>query len=167
MEEFSRASAALSIKLTTTLRRRPPSARTGGRFSPRVVLREIPSSRPEKTSTASWTMVLAFVGASLAVRESDELGEFIDKGRQSGHFPFDQARTLVDELGQLEVARSFGFGGVTPLQEAGQSLRRKLNRRKRILDLVGDAPRDLLPCGGLLRAQHFREVIKHQERSRN
>jgi len=31
--EFSRASAALSMRFTTTLRSRPPSARTGGRFS--------------------------------------------------------------------------------------------------------------------------------------
>src|ERR1700674_909109 len=50
--EFSSASAVLSMRFTTTLRSRPPSARTAGRFSARVVLRAMPSSRPENTSTA-------------------------------------------------------------------------------------------------------------------
>src|SRR6266705_993879 len=50
--EVSNASAALSMRFTTTLRSSPPSARTVGRFSARVVLRVMPSSRPENTSTA-------------------------------------------------------------------------------------------------------------------
>src|SRR5712691_9641370 len=50
--EFSRASAALSMRLTTTLRSRAPSARTAGRFSASMVFSVIPSSRPENTSTA-------------------------------------------------------------------------------------------------------------------
>src|SRR5260370_27030884 len=65
--EFSSASAAVSIRFTTTLRSSPTSARTGGRFSARVVLSVMPSSRPENTSTAWWTMALALVGTSLTV----------------------------------------------------------------------------------------------------
>src|SRR5205823_3197476 len=65
-EEFSRASAALSMRFTTTLRSRPASARTMGRLSVKFVLSEVPSSLPEKTSTASWTIRLALAGASLA-----------------------------------------------------------------------------------------------------
>src|SRR6267143_28729 len=65
--EFSMASAALSMRLTITLRSNPPSARTAGRFSARVVLRVMPSRRPENTCNASLTMVFAFVGVSFAV----------------------------------------------------------------------------------------------------
>src|SRR6267142_5296546 len=65
--EFSRASAALSMRFTITLRSNAPSARTVGRFSARAVLSRMPSSRPENTSNASLTMVFAFVGKSFAV----------------------------------------------------------------------------------------------------
>ena len=43
-----------------------------------------------------------------------------------------------------------------------QALRRELNRRQRVLDLVGEAARHLGPCGVALRLQHMGDVIKHQ-----
>src|SRR4029077_15083339 len=51
--ESSRASAALSIRLTMTLRRSGASARTGGKESSREIFKVMPSKRPEKTPRAS------------------------------------------------------------------------------------------------------------------
>src|SRR5215471_12694276 len=51
--ESSRASAALSMRLTMTLRRSGASARTGGKQSSSEVLKVMPSRRPENTPRAS------------------------------------------------------------------------------------------------------------------
>ena len=65
-EELSKASAALSIRFTTTLRISPASARIIGRFSVKCDFSVTPSSLPEKTSIASWTIVFALADVSLA-----------------------------------------------------------------------------------------------------
>ena len=44
-----------------------------------------------------------------------------------------------------------------------QAFGRELNRRERILDLMGQTPRHLAPCGHLLRANQRRDVIEHHD----
>ena len=47
-----------------------------------------------------------------------------------------------------------------------EALRRKLDRRERVFDFVGDALCDFLPGRGFLRAQELREVVDHDDESR-
>src|SRR5260370_26512900 len=79
----SRASAALSIRLTMTLRRSWPSARIAGRFGSRLSLRWMPSRRPEKSCSASPTAAVGAVGEEVGGGERKELGNRV-KGKREG-----------------------------------------------------------------------------------
>jgi len=55
------------------------------------------------------------------------------------------------------------LGNLAALEESQQTLGRKLNRSQRILDLMSDSPRDFLPRRRFLRAEHFRQIVEHQD----
>jgi len=61
--------------------------------------------------------------------------------------------------------RVVDFGGSAATEEAREALRRELNRCERIFDFVRDAAGNLLPRGGFLRAEHFGEVVEHENES--
>ena len=95
-------------------------------------------------------------GRELGDREAHELRKFIDQGGKSGNLALDQAGALLDEPRKLGIARRGDVGRLAALEEARQALRRKLNGRERILDLVSDAPGDFLPRGGFSAREAFR-----------
>jgi hypothetical protein len=66
----------------------------------------------------------------------------------------DRGGTLVDQC-----PRGFRRTGKVPLQ----ALRRQLNRRQRVLDLVRQPPRDFAPCGHLLCPDERRHVVKNDD----
>ena len=102
-------------------------------------------------------------GRELGGGEAHELRELVDQGGERGDFAFDQAGALLNEAREFGIARGGDFGGIAAIEEARKALRGKLNRRERILDFVGDAAGDFLPGGGFLRAQHFGQVVEHED----
>src|SRR6266568_3297522 len=132
--EFSNASAALSMRFTTTLRSNTPSARTAGRFSARIVLRVMPSSRPRNTSTAWWTMVLAFVVASLALGKRTNWENSLTSAASvetSRSIKREHSRQVVqdEDVAGVRAARSEGANSDGKVQHASGDDR---------LDLAGD-----------------------------
>jgi hypothetical protein len=95
--------------------------------------------------------------------EADELRELIDELRESGDFALDQARAFLGQTRQFGIEWVGDFGGSAAIEKARQPLRRELNRRERILDFVRDAASDLLPRGGFLSAQHFGQIVEHED----
>jgi len=98
--------------------------------------------------------------------EADELGEFVDEGRESADFAFDEARGLFDQAGELGIARGGGpavFGAFFEI--AGEALGGELDGREGILDFVGDAAGDFLPGRGFLRAEEFGEIVEHEDKT--
>ena len=86
-------------------------------------------------------------------RHPRELRELVDQALQRFDLADDRVGALVDE--RLRLRRRAGEMPPQPL--GGQ-----LNRRQRILDLVGQAPRHLAPRRDLLRADQRRHVVEHQ-----
>ena len=122
----------------------------------------MPSRRPEKTSTASWMTVLALVGASLAVGKRTNCENSLTSCGERGDFAFDQARAFLRQAREFGIERIGDFAWSAAIEEAREALRGKLNRGERIFDFVRDAAGDFLPRGGFLRAQHFGEVVEHE-----
>src|SRR3984885_5349508 len=89
-------------------------------------------------------------GRELGGGEADKLRELVDELRERGDFALDEARAFLGEASELRIERIFNFGRGAAIEEARKTLRRELNRRERILDLVGDAASDFLPRGGFL-----------------
>ena len=125
----------------------------------------MPSRRPEKTSSASWTVVLASVGSSLAVgkrtnwENSLTSAESVATSRTIRRGAF-----LSDAQRVRDPARLLGCAGAE-FEVMQNALRGKLDGRERILDFVGDAAGHFLPRGGFLRAQHFGEVVEHEHKA--
>ena len=55
---------------------------------------------------------------------------------------------------------------VDALELPGNALRAERDRRERVLQLVRDAPRYLVPCRRALRVQQLARVLEHQHESR-
>src|SRR5271168_4730260 len=99
-------------------------------------------------------------------REARKLRERIHQRLQGVHFALDQPRTLRHQFLQLgPQSRGLLRSGVA-LQITQQPLRRKLNRRQRILDLVRNPLRHFLPGRRLLRAQQIRQIVNHDHVAR-
>ncbi len=94
--------------------------------------------------------------------EARELRKFFDQAlpacRTSRPISAEHSPTSRTSSGGSFFATS---GFAVPLEVARQPLGRKLDRRKRILDFVGDALRHFLPGRRLLRAKQFGQVIDH------
>ena len=102
-------------------------------------------------------------GHKLGCREAHELRKLVDQRGERGDLPLDQARTFLDQLGQFRIARRRRLRDVAALEESQQPLGGKLNRRQGIFDFMSDAPRDFLPRGRFLCAEHFREIIEDED----
>src|SRR5437762_683788 len=61
--------------------------------------------------------------------EAHKLREFVDQGGKRSNLPFNQTRTLLNEVGQFRVRRSPRLRQVAFLQETRKPLRRKLDGR--------------------------------------
>jgi hypothetical protein len=86
-----------------------------------------------------------------------ELRELVDQVLERLDLLHDRPACTRDD--PLEVGRRLQV-------RLADALRRELDRRERVLDLVGQLARHLAPGGDLLRAHERREVVEHHERSR-
>src|SRR5262249_54977678 len=106
-----------------------------------------PVETPSKDLQRFTHNVVGASGFQFGGRETHELREFVNERGESAYFAFNQMRRLFDETSQLGIKRFGGLGFRPALQMPNEALRRKLDRRQRILDLVSDAPSDFLPGG--------------------
>src|SRR5260370_32964885 len=65
-------------------------------------------------------------GYELRGREAHELRKLVDQCGERGDFPLDQARTFLDQFGQLRITRRRRLRDGAPLPEYHQPLCRKL-----------------------------------------
>ncbi len=100
--------------------------------------------------------VAQIVRAHLGLGHARELGELVDHRLEVGHLPLDGHRQPVERLAVVRDVL-----GVLLAQPLG----RKLYRRQRVLDLVGDAPGDVRPGRRALGHDEIGDVVEGDDRA--
>ena len=158
--ESRMASAALSTRFTTTRLNCSGSTCTGGSSGARSTRRSMPSSRPANTSSALRTISFRSLRHRLRGGKARELREFVRQRLHRLHFARNGGRRIPAECAANPC------GNAAAVQQARDALGRKRDRRQRILELMGDAARHLVPGRGLLGAQQLAGVFEHQHETR-
>ncbi len=153
--ESCMASAALSIRLTTTRWNCSRSRLTGGRASSKPVRIEIPSSRPWKTAMASRTTWFR------SERTGCAAGKRANCENSSTNVFTDSTDFAMVAAHSLTTRAPWPGGSSTPVELARDALGGKRDGRQRVLDLVRDAPRHLMPGRGFLRAQQLAGIFQN------
>ncbi len=97
-------------------------------------------------------------GARIDHRRSRVVAERVDHRLERLDLIDDRVRRAVEDFGLV--------GRQAAEEAAAQALGRELDRRERILHLVGEPPRDLGPGRVALRAVEYREVVEHDDDAR-
>ncbi len=146
----------------------PRSAFTGGNAVASSVFSVIPFKPPVKQLQRARHDRIQIRRRQPRGRESRKLREL--------HPPATPASCTSRSIKPAHSATSFSNSGCDAaairmrsarlIQVPQQPLRRKLNRRQRILDFVRDPLRHFLPRRRLLRAQQIRQIVDHHHESR-
>ena len=136
-----------------TISRRSNSAVTGsaGRSSSKAM-----SGRPTRIRNSAWRTQSERSSRDRArLRHAGEGGEFVDHALDVVDLADDRVGALVEDVLALD-----DDAAVAALQPLGG----KLDRRQRVLDLVGDAARDVGPGGAALGGDEFGDVVERDRR---
>ena len=149
------ASAALSTRFTTTRWNCSRSTFTGGRPGAKLVANLDAVQAPVKYQQRFRDHLVQIAAHGLRRGEARELRELVHQRLHRFHRSARWWRRTRAECGRRPAAGR-RRSSWRPMRSA-----RKRDRRQRILDLVRDAARHLVPRRGLLRAQQFAGVFEH------
>src|ERR1700691_2890394 len=133
-------------------------------------IRPLPSSAAGTASMASVAFLMMLVRACEISRRSHCVGDVFAfdhslrhprKTRKFIDHPPDVVDLPHDRVGALLEDRLVLGDGLAEL--AANAFGRKLDRRQRILDFMGDTARDVGPCRGPLRGNELSDIIKRDD----